>query len=228
MREPSGQHMHDWVQVQKFLSGDTRILEDFVQRYSPVLRRKLVQRGGKRVEADEIIASLWSDSVPEATTRGSLLEKYNGLASLQSWLLTVATRRMIDVKRSQRFTVSGEEPDQADHHAYRLLDRAPAEPEARPEDSLLELLQTSLRVAWDRSTADELIILHLVHLHGLTQREVGRMWGWTESKVSRILNRAIRHIKQETLRQVKQSDPWLELTWQDFLDLCKTRSIGFF
>jgi hypothetical protein len=29
------------------------------------------------------------------------------------------------------------------------------------------------------------------------------------------------------MRQLKQLDPLLDLTWQDFVDLCETHQIGF-
>jgi len=44
------------------------------------------------------------------------------------------------------------------------------------------------------------------------------MLGWGEWKVSRFLSQAMAQIEKETLRMLKQRDPWLELTWQDFVD----------
>ena len=71
------------------------------------------------------------------------------------------------------------------------------------------------------------VLLRLVYIHGLTQREIVRMLGWYESKVSRVLSQTMEQIQTHTLREVKKRDPWLELTWQDFLDLCETHQIGF-
>jgi DNA-directed RNA polymerase specialized sigma subunit len=70
-------------------------------------------------------------------------------------------------------------------------------------------------------------MLRLVFVHGLSQREVMRMWGWSESKVSRKLSSAMAHIEEQTLEKLKQMDPWLDLTWQDFVDLCDTHQVGF-
>ena len=72
-----------------------------------------------------------------------------------------------------------------------------------------------------------MVMLRLVYLHELTHREIVRMLGWSESKVSRFLSHAMREIETRTLRELKRHDPWLELTWQDFVDLCETYEIGF-
>ena len=45
--------------------------------------------------------------------------------------------------------------------------------------------------------------------------------------VSRLLSRAMEQIESDTLGELKKRDAWLELTWQDFLDLCQTHQIGF-
>jgi hypothetical protein len=57
---------------------------------------------------------------------------------------------------------------------------------------------------------------------------VGRLLGCSEAKVSRTLSQAMSEIEFNTLRHLKTKDAWLELTWQDFLDLCETHQTGFF
>ena len=54
-----------------------------------------------------------------------------------------------------------------------------------------------------------------------------RMVGWSEAKVSRTLSKAMDQIRAETLKEVKQREPMLTLTWQDFQDLCESDSGGF-
>ena len=34
-------------------------------------------------------------------------------------------------------------------------------------------------------------------------------------------------IETRTLRELKKRDPWLELSWQDFVDLCETYQVSF-
>ncbi len=37
----------------------------------------------------------------------------------------------------------------------------------------------------------------------------------------------MQQIEKETLQRLKAKDPWLDLTWQDFLELCETHRVGF-
>jgi hypothetical protein len=64
-------------------------------------------------------------------------------------------------------------------------------------------------------------MLKLVYEEGLTQRELCRMWGWHESKVSRELDQAMGAIREATLRSVARRDPWLKVEWDDFLGMCE-------
>jgi len=42
------------------------------------------------------------------------------------------------------------------------------------------------------------------------------------------LTQALETIEARTLAELKRKDPWLQLTWQDFLDLCETHCVGFY
>jgi hypothetical protein len=97
--------------------------------------------------------------------------------------LTVATHRLIDLKRRQTFRV--EVHLLIAHRGF--FDRRP-QPESVPrEESLLKLLRAAIRKAFSKRDSESVLMLKLVHLHQLTQREIARMWGWHESKVSRAL-----------------------------------------
>src|SRR5581483_5151920 len=100
------------------------------------------------------------------------------------------------------------------------LEQLPAASSAAKEETLVGLLRDSLQAAFARCSPEAMVLLKLVYLHGLTHREIVRMLGWSESKVSRYLARALDEIGRRTLRELKQRDPWLELSWQDFVDLC--------
>ena len=92
----------------------------------------------------------------------------------------------------------------------------------------MELLRNGLQSAFARRLPEEIVLLRLRYMHGVTQRELVRMLGWHESKVSRALSRAMQEIEADTLRELKRRDSWLELSWQDLLDLCETQQMGFF
>ena len=216
----------DCLQVRKCVQGDSAALGDLRDRFHGTLRAILLARGANLTETEDILADLWADCVPDGGERPFLLEKFSGRCSLQSWLATVATRRWIDLKRKQvrRGEVSPHNPEQPDENA---LDRLPASEAPVSEDGLVDLLRESLKAAFASCEPDVLLLLRMVHVHGLTQREIGRMLGWHEAKVSRALSGAMEQIESDTLRELKKRDALLELTWQDFLDLCQTNQIGF-
>jgi DNA-directed RNA polymerase specialized sigma24 family protein len=103
---------------------------------------------------------------------------------------------------------------------------AGSEPSSK-EDTLTALLRDCLRAAFAACSPEAIVLLRLVYLHELTQREIVRMLGWSESKVSRFMGSAMEQIETRTLRELKKRDPWLELSWQDFVDLCETYQVSF-
>jgi hypothetical protein len=89
------------------------------------------------------------------------------------------------------------------------------------EASLLDFLRDVIVKTFSSCDKETLLLLKLVHMHRVTQREIGRIWGWHESKVSRVLDCAREEIKSSVLSEIKRTDPWLTLGWDDFSDLCK-------
>jgi transcriptional regulator len=66
------------------------------------------------------------------------------------------------------------------------------------------------------------VLLRLVYLEGLTQREIAAVWSIDETKLSRLLRRAMETIATETTAYVRRRDPYLQLTWQDLIELCES------
>ena len=79
-----------------------------------------------------------------------------------------------------------------------------------------------MRRAFAACEVEELILLQLVHVHGITQREIANLWKWHESRVSRHIKRAEEKIAKLTLQSVRETDPYLELRWNDFVELCRS------
>lgn len=216
----------DRLQVQKCQRGDPEALGWLRNKCHPALTNILVSRGANRTEAEDILADMWADCIPGRADRPALLEKYSGKCNIQGWLATVATNRWIDRKRrdSKQVDLTPADPEKSEEFG---LEHLPAAAAVTKEDALVELLRASLQAAFARCPADLMVLLRLVYSHELSQREVVRMLGWHESKVSRALSQAMRQIQTDTMQELKKRDPLLELTWQDFLDLCETQQIGF-
>ena len=95
------------------------------------------------------------------------------------------------------------------------------------EKPLLNLLREAIQRAFARQDEDAVLMLKLVHVHQLSQREISRMWGWHESKVSRTLDTTRQSVAKIILLELKKVDPWLELRWEDFVELCASSSDVF-
>lgn len=214
----------EYAQIHRCQQGDSGALAELRARHHASLGNILRARGASVDETQELLADLWGDCVPKRDDQPALLDKFSGKCSALGWLATVATRRWIDLKRKQ--SRRGETSVINDEHDD-LLARLPAASQAEHEDALVVLLRDSLQAAFAACPPGDLLMLQLVYLHGVSQRELMHMWNWSESKVSRKLSHAMKQVEQATLSHLKQQDPWLELTWQDFVDLCETHRIGF-
>jgi RNA polymerase sigma factor (sigma-70 family) len=213
------------LQVARCRQGDGDALAELRERCQSPLLGILLARGADRTEAEDLLADLWADCVPGNDDRPSILEKFSGKCTLQGWLATVATNRWVDRKRKQsRFVEPIQDASGKAEHDY--LTRLEAASYAS-EDTLIALLRDSLKAAFINCSPEARVLLRLVYLHELSQREIVQMLGWSESKVSRFLSKAMEEIETHTLAEVKKRDPWLELAWQDFVELCETHQIGF-
>ena len=215
--QTTSSHEQDLSFAQNVLSENSTAATELRDRYHGRLVAVLCARGASATEAEDLVADLWSDCFAASPNRQTLLSKYQGRCALESWLLTVATNRLIDLKRRQSFRV---EVPASDRSSGDFFESRP-QPESIPrEEPLLKLLRAAIRTAFSRRDSESVLILKLVHLHQLTQREIARMWGWHESKVSRTLELAREKIARDILVELKRADPWLELRWEDFLELC--------
>jgi RNA polymerase sigma factor (sigma-70 family) len=183
----------------------------------------LLSRGADRTEAEDLLADLWSDCVPGQDDRPSILEKFSGKCTLQGWLATVATNRWVDRKRKQSRYVEPGRDGNSEHDYLARLEAA----SYASDDTLIALLRDCLKAAFAQCEPEARVLLRLVYLHELSQREIVKMLGWSEAKVSRFLSKAMEEIEKHTIAEVKKRDSWLELNWEDFVELCETHQIGF-
>ncbi len=223
---PAPEPLDDEVsQLRRCQHGEPAALAELRSRYQQVVWNILRARGASPTEAEDLLADIWADCVPGPGERPSLLEKFSGKCSLQGWLATVATNRWVDFKRkhSRRAELNGGPEDAME----KALEQTAMSPAPLNEPILVALLRDSLKAAFAACPADAMVCLRLVFLHGVSQRDLMRMLGWSESKVSRFLTRAMAQIEELTLAELKKRDPWLELTWQDFVNVCETHQVGF-
>src|ERR1051326_72679 len=199
----------DRPQVQKSQQGGPDALAWVRNKCQSPLSNILVSRGANRTEAEDILGDMWADCVPGREDRPPLLEKYSGKCSIQGWLATVATNRWIDRKRrdSKQVDLPPSDPDKPEKSA---LEHWPAAAAATKEDALVELLRASLKAAFARCPADLMVLLRLVYIHGLSQREVVRMLGWHEPKSGPPFPQAIPKTQPAPRQELKRRDPLLD------------------
>src|SRR3954463_5794005 len=217
-------HEQDLAFVQRVLSSEPEAATELRSRYHGKLVGVLRARGANQTEAEDLVADLWTDCFGERTNRPTLLTKYQGRCALEAWLLTVAKKRLVDLKRRQSFRVDvPPSPDSPED----FFDRRPHPEKATSEKPLLNLLREAIQRAFAKQDGDAVLMLKLVHVHQLSQREISRMWGWHESKVSRTLDTTRQSVAKIILFELKRIDPWLELRWEDFVELCAGSSDVF-
>ena len=223
MAPPASEPDDELADVNRCLQGDSAALARLRDHCQPSLLNILLSRGASRTEAEDLLADLWSDCVPGAGDKPSLLEKFGGKSRLVAWLSTVATRRWIDTKRRQSRIISRDESDEDGEHRESESPRTGLS----GDDALMEVLRSSLQHAFARCSAEVIVLLRLRYIHNLSQRELVRMLGWHESKISRLLSSSMEDIQGATLAEIRRRDPWLHLNWEDLLDLCDILGTGF-
>lgn len=227
-------YSEDLQLVERCLEGDEDSLLLIQKKFSPEVLAFVKALGASEAERHEIVMSLWTDCVVGQGTRKPRLQNYRGHCPLTWWLKKVALRELIDRRRRARReealeaasivpTAAGAD-DFSDNLVIPHRDEAPL---WITDATLVEILRSALTVALSKTPNQTLVMLQLVHMNGLTQREVSRMWGWTEAKVSRSLSSGLEFISRETLNEVKRMDAWLELRWEDFIELCGTTDWSF-
>ncbi|HSI83154.1 MAG TPA: sigma-70 family RNA polymerase sigma factor, partial [Candidatus Methylacidiphilales bacterium] len=219
MTDVSAVHQEDFNLVQACLEGESAAFTTLRERSHGRLMSHLISRGASETEAGDLLADLWSECAMGREGRSPLFLKYHGKCSLYTWLVTVSLHRLVDLKRRQKFQATL--PGHSEEDDVNNFDLLPGNSGAKTmEADLQAVMRKALKDTIEGTPAEQLILLQLVYLQGLMQREVARMYGWHESKVSRSIDQTMKDIEQRTLLRIKEIDPYLNITWQDFLDLC--------
>ncbi len=208
----TGAQLREIDLVERCLEGRDEAILEVKALYSSYLESLLRSYGASADEAAEVVEFLWSDCVVGRAAKDALFQRFNGTSALRNWLGAIVINRWISLKRSESVR-------------ERALERSPDRPTeeggtAMPDPEIGVILEEAIRETFASCSPEEIVMLRLVHFHQLNQKEVAMLWGWTESKMSRNLNRLQRVIANETLRRVRRADENLDLRWEDFLRLC--------
>ncbi len=202
--------------MEKCLAHDAAALAHLQVAYREPMTAFLMRAGAPQPEAQETVEMLWCDLLTPTRSGSIRLGRYNGTCALLTWLNTVAlhsfySRKRVDNRRESRFTSS-------EHAGY--VDAAAAVADHDP--SLIALMRESIEWAFENCPAQDYVLLQLEYLQDLEREELGRLFGYSKATVCRRLEDARFAIARRTMTRLRERDPWLELRWEDFLDLCRT------
>ena len=214
-------NLSDLHLVEKCVENDEAAIALLQSAFGPRIIAFLLGAGASSAEAQETVKSLWADCLTPNKAGNVRLMRYNGECALQTFLNRVAlnsllTRKRTDTRREKRFPAS-ENGDLPDAPAGDLQTEAP----------LLELMRDAIQFAFEQCRAEEFVLLQLEYCDQLEREELARMFDCSKATVSRMLSDARVSIAETTTNFLRQRDPWLELKWEDFLELCREASPAY-
>jgi len=221
----------DFLLAQRCLEGEPLAVRQLEQTHRADLVNYLIHAGAAPEEARQLTDELWADCLADRPERPPRLATYAGNSPLQTWLKAVALNKLVQLKRREkrvRQVIMDEAPMDdaiaADHP------RAPSSSGAQDsaEAPLLEIMRGAVEAAFRDCDPEDFVLVQFAHANGLRGRELALMFSCSEAKISRNLDRAKRKIAAATMGYVHEQDPWLELQWEDFIELCKVVSPACF
>ncbi len=210
--------------VRDALLGDSDAALQLHRKHHTSVLAALMNRGTAmqltRSEVEECVGDLWSDCFGATNTKPALLKRFKGAGPLRAWLITVGLHRLIDLARRKRFRhdlYGDKETSSPDP-----MDKIPAADGLLADSDVVLLLQTSLKKALAGSNRERLLLLCLVYLHGIKQKELANIYGCNESTISRWLDGTLKQIHADTLHEIKTLDPSTGWDWPEIMQLCDT------
>ncbi len=170
------------------VGGDKQALEVLVRRYAPWIHNLAWRMVGDPIEAEDVV----QESLIKVVTR---LSSFRGESRFRTWLYTIVTRHVLDLKRRPRETVF------SSFSAHgKILDRL-----AEPPDQRLSSPDARLMLKETRSTCLEGMVLCLDRnqrvvfilggLFGMSAKELGEVLDITADAVRQRLFRARRELR---------------------------------
>jgi RNA polymerase sigma factor (sigma-70 family) len=221
----------DFLLAQKCLEGEEPAIAHLQETYRGPLVNYLIHAGASPEEARDLVDEFWADCLAERPQRRPRLATYAGNSPLQGWLKAVALNNLIQLKRHEKrmrqVLVEGSAEESG--LAGAVVKEVPSgESGYSTEQPLLEIMRGAVESAFRQCDPQDFVLLQLAHTNGLLGRELALMFSCSEAKISRDLEDARRKIVVATLSYVQARDPWLELKWEDFVDLCRVVSPACF
>jgi DNA-directed RNA polymerase specialized sigma24 family protein len=211
-------HPDDFLFAENCIAADPQAISELRVRVLPRVERFLIGAGAGLSEAGEITSELLTDLLAAGVGRVPLLQKYTGQCALLSWMSRVALNRLIDRRRRDSRSI---EQSMAD------VPEVAARPDGASvshsgQDHAIAIIAAALQDAFAACEPADYVLMRLFHGEALRGTEVARMFGVSHPTVPARADRICSDLRFQIMAYLREKDPWLELTWEDLLEICRS------
>jgi DNA-directed RNA polymerase specialized sigma24 family protein len=215
-------HDSDFLFVENCLAGISSAVEDLRAGPLSVAERFIVNAGVPAHDAAEIVRELWTDLLATGDGLKPLLLSYRGHCALSTWLNRIAfsralLRRRSDERRQRAITHAGEEGSLVPNAPSVAHD--PATEFMKAEKFLREFLRDAIQRALNGCSAEDFVLLFLLHAGSLQIQELSRMFHCDPKTVNSRAKSVCGQVRFAVLAEIEAKDPWLKLSFEDVLSL---------
>lgn len=200
--------------VQACLSGNQDALTQLSKLCTGFLPAFLRKNGASDEEAEEISSEIFCECIAGKGGKRSLLLRYGAEATLSTWLARVAHNRFIDAKRRERMRSRVIEEQLLDIETQIAAD----ETRTGADPAQLALVREAVARALASCSPEQMVMLRLTYCEGVSQRQIAKVWGWTECRVSRYLRDLRDFVYRTALAEVKRRDPLVDFSYELVLE----------
>lgn len=180
-----------------------------------------MKRGVPLSEADDTINQLWAECIAREEGKPGRLAGYNGECLLTTYLNTVAFNLWLTERRKRtRQAAILASPDGPGPESGAIGTSSDGTDANAADAPLITLLRDAIEAGARRCTAEQFVVLQLVHFDRLLGRELAAMFGCDESWISRIAKKAEKEWHDGIVEHLHEREPGLTLRWDDFVEMC--------
>lgn len=215
-------HDSDFLFAESCLGGVASAVAELRNGPLSAAERFIVRAGFAEQDAMEIVRELWTDLLATGEGRKPLLLSYQGHCALSTWLNRVAFsralfRRRTDERRSRMMTVAEQEGATVSDAPSVASD--PATEFLKADEFLRDFLREAIQRALNGCSAEDFVLLFLLHAGSLQIQELSRMFDIDPKTVNSRANNVCGQVRFAVLTEIEAKDPWLKLTFEDVLNL---------
>jgi DNA-directed RNA polymerase specialized sigma24 family protein len=215
-------HDSDFLFAESCLSGIPSAVEELRNGPLSIAQRFIVRAGFPEQDAAEIVRELWTDLLATGEGRKPLLLSYQGHCALSTWLNRVAFSRALFRRRTderRQRAMNNAEKERAMVSEAPSVTSDPAAEFLKAEDFLRDFLKEAIQRALGGCSAEDFVLLFLLHAGSLQIQELSRMFDIDPKTVHSRANSVCGQVRFSVLTEIEAKDPWLKLSFEDVLSL---------